>query len=68
MQTRLRMRKGFDWTRVVWTRPDSPPPAVCSYCSGALSDVPLMMWNSRGACISFCDDCVERHMECVHGE
>lgn len=51
----------FDWGRVMWGRPDSPPTSLCSYCCGALPHVPLMLWDEKGACAQFCDDCVRRY-------
>lgn len=60
---KLRFRDGFDWRRVTWGRPDSIPTAICSYCHGALPEVPLMLWNEQGACIQFCDACVEQWVE-----
>ncbi len=60
MTARLNFRDGFDWRKVTWSRKDSTLPAVCSYCSGALPDVPLMLFREDGACISFCDGCVEQ--------
>ena len=56
--TRLTFRDGFNWRRVTWSRPDSPPPALCSYCSGPLPEVPLMLWREDGAALSLCDPCV----------
>ena len=60
MTLRMGFRDGFNWRRVVWSRPDSTVPAVCSYCSGALPEVPLMAWRDDGCVLSFCDPCVER--------
>ena len=60
MTARLKFRDGFDWRRVTWSRPNSPTPALCSYCSGALPEVPLMLWREDGAALSFCDPCVEQ--------
>jgi hypothetical protein len=53
---------GFDWSRVIWSRPDSPRPVLCSYCSASIGedDMPLMMWSPEGACAQFCDECSER--------
>ena len=55
---RLRFRDGF-WQGVTWSRPDSPTPALCSKCSGALPEVPLMLWRDDHSAVSFCDGCVE---------
>jgi hypothetical protein len=60
MTAKLRFRDGFDWKRVAWGRPDSPVRDLCAYCHGKLPEVPLMLWNDEGYCISFCDDCVEK--------
>ena len=56
---RLRFRDGF-WQGVTWSRPDSPSPALCSKCSGALPEVPLMLWRDDHSAVSFCDGCVEK--------
>jgi hypothetical protein len=56
----LRFRDGFDWKRVAWGRPDSPRRSLCSYCHGALSEVPLMLWREDGSAASFCDECLEK--------
>jgi hypothetical protein len=53
-------KPGFDWTRVTWGRPDSPRSALCSYCSGKISKMPLVMWKPDGHAAQFCDDCAER--------
>ena len=39
MNAQLRFRDGF-WQGVTWSRPDSPSPALCSKCSGALARCP----------------------------
>jgi hypothetical protein len=54
---RLKFRKEFDWSLVAWGRPDSPPRELCSYCHGALPDVPLMLWREDGSAMSLCDTC-----------
>lgn len=59
MTAKLKFRDGFDWNRVTWSRPDSPPPVLCSYCSGALPEAPLMLWRDNGSAVSFCDTCAE---------
>jgi hypothetical protein len=52
----------FDWARVTWGRPDSPPSVLCSYCSASIPDdeVPLMMWNSDGYAAKFCERCQDK--------
>ena len=35
--------------RIVWSRPDSPPPALCSICHGPLPEVPFQLWKGRTA-------------------
>ena len=57
---KLKFKDGFDWRRLTWGHPDSVPTEICSYCHGALPEVPLMLWNEQGACIQFCDGCVEQ--------
>jgi hypothetical protein len=56
---KLAFRDGFDWKRVTWSRSDSTIPAICSYCSGALPEVPLMLFRESGEAASFCDGCIE---------
>ena len=45
--------------RLVWSHPDSRIAPLCSVCFKHIPDdaVPLMMWNDKGACAQFCDDC-----------
>jgi hypothetical protein len=51
----------FDWNRVAWGRPDSPPRPFCAYCSAFLpkDSVPLMLWREDGSAARFCDRCAE---------
>jgi hypothetical protein len=44
---------------VNWGRPDSPPSALCSYCSAVIPEdsVPLIMWQADGHAAQFCDEC-----------
>jgi hypothetical protein len=54
----------FDWSRITWGRPDSPPTVLCSYCSAALEEgddapVPLMLFTSKGFAARFCPKCSE---------
>jgi hypothetical protein len=65
MKKRMEMTNGFDWSRITWSRHDSPAPAICSYCQAGLGDVPITMWRSDGAAVSFCDKCVKRYMRLV---
>jgi hypothetical protein len=62
MQHRLKFRDGFDWRRVAWGRPDSPPRPFCGYCHAHISDddVPLMLWKPDGSGVQLCDECVEK--------
>jgi len=55
----LKPLPGFVWSRVTWGRPDSPPSAVCSYCSAAIptESVPLIMWKPDGHSARFCRAC-----------
>lgn len=54
----LKFRAGFGWRRLTWLRPDSPRPALCSYCSGPLPEVSLMLWREDHSAASLCDACV----------
>jgi hypothetical protein len=55
---RLAFREGMP--PLAWGKPNSPRRVLCAVCHGALPEVPLMMWNSAGACVSFCDACVDK--------
>lgn len=57
---KLKFGADFDWSRVTWGRPDSVPTAICSYCHGALPDVPLVLWNAQGWSIRLYDECSEK--------
>lgn len=56
---RLKFKPEFDWGRVAWSKPDSPRSPLCSYCQGALPEVPLMLWRENGSAMQLCDPCVE---------
>lgn len=58
--TELKPREAFDWGRVTWGRPDSPPSVLCSYCSASIGEeeIPLIMWNAEGYCARFCEKCM----------
>lgn len=58
----LTPKAGFDFKHIAWGRPDSPPSAICSYCSAGIGedDVPLILWNDEGWAAQFCDDCMEK--------
>jgi hypothetical protein len=55
----LEPKAGFDWGRVTWGRPDSPPTVLCSYCSASIpdDDVPLILWTDKGYAAHFCKQC-----------
>jgi hypothetical protein len=59
--TTIRAIAGFDWKKLTWGRPDSPPSVLCSYCSAVIPEdsVPLIMSNSEGWTVRFCDKCAE---------
>ena len=65
MNTRLRMKAGFDWGRLAWGKPDSPVRPFCAYCHAYIpdDDVPLMFWADDGSAISLCEACSERWIE-----
>jgi hypothetical protein len=52
-------KPGFDWSKVNWGRPDSPPSVLCCYCSASLPEdsSPLVMWSDLGFSASFCARC-----------
>lgn len=56
----IQTKAGFDWGKVTWGRPDSPPSVLCSYCSAAIGedDVPLMTWTAEGFAAQFCEACM----------
>jgi hypothetical protein len=56
----FRPRKGFDWSKLTWGRPDSPPSVLCSYCSAVIpeDDVPLILSNAEGWSVRFCQKCM----------
>lgn len=57
----LEPKPDFDWKKLTWGRPSSPPTVLCSYCSAALSDqgVPLILSNQAGWTVRFCDKCMQ---------
>ena len=62
MTYELKPKAGFDWRKVTWGRPDSPPSALCSYCSAVIPErsVPLIMWKPDGHAAQFCLACQRR--------
>jgi hypothetical protein len=58
---KLKPLPGFDWKKVNWGRPDSPPSVLCSYCSASIDEVevPLILWDKRGCAAQFCEKCME---------
>jgi hypothetical protein len=56
----LKPKRGFDWDKVSWGRPDSPRSVLCSYCSSSIGEdeVPLVMWKDDGHAAQFCDKCM----------
>lgn len=61
---RLKFKPGIA-ERLTWSRPDSHIIPFCSLCFQHIPEdsVPLMVWNREGACVQFCDDCVETNFE-----
>jgi hypothetical protein len=37
----------------------------CSHCFAHIpeDDIPLMVWDHKGACVQFCDDCAGKCFE-----
>ena len=60
---RLRFKPGVA-ERLVWSHPDSTIAPFCSICQTHIpdDDVPLMMWNSDGACVQLCDRCAAEYL------
>ena len=61
----LRFKRDFDARKLTWSRPDSRIAPFCSNCFKHIPEdsVPLMMWNNEGACVQFCDACVDTCFE-----
>ena len=57
MTLTLKPKPDFNWRRVTWGRPDSPPTAICSYCADALPEVPFILMQPTGLTARFCDAC-----------
>jgi hypothetical protein len=57
----LKPRQGFDWNRLTWGRPDSPPSVLCSNCSASIgeNEVPLILSNSAGWTVRLCERCMQ---------
>jgi hypothetical protein len=49
--------------RIVWSRPDNVPPALCSICHGALPDVPFQLWLQNGSAAALCDPCADASLD-----
>jgi hypothetical protein len=60
----LRLKPGIA-AKLTWSRPDSRIAPFCSHCFRHIPDdsIPLMVWDHKGACVQFCDDCVEKCFE-----
>jgi hypothetical protein len=69
---KITARKGFDWQRVTWGRPDSVPTVLCSYCSAVIPEdfVPLIFWNRESYSCRFCEKCMTTYFgfEQLHRE
>lgn len=63
MTVELKPGPAFDWDKLTWGRPDSPPSVLCSYCSAALSEdsVPLILSNAEWWTVRFCEKCMQTH-------
>lgn len=51
---------GFNWALVGWSKPNSMPSPICSYCFSKIpgDTVPLILFKKDGACCRFCSDCM----------
>jgi hypothetical protein len=58
----LKPKPDFDWSKLTWGRPDSPPSVLCSCCSASIGedDVPLILSNADGWTVRFCEQCMKR--------
>lgn len=64
MTAMLKPHPDFDWSRVNWGAPNQSRTDRCSYCDKPFPDpyddsdfVPLILWDAKGWCAEFCDDC-----------
>jgi hypothetical protein len=66
MSPTLKLKPGVA-ERLVWSQPDSRIAPFCSICQAHIpaEAAPLMMWDSEGACVQFCDACVNECFECT---
>lgn len=62
MSITITPKPGFDWAKLTWGRPDSPPSVLCSCCSAVIPEesVPLICSNAEGWTVRFCDACMQK--------
>lgn len=62
MTLKIKPAEGFDWKHVAWSDPESPPSALCCYCSAGIGpeEVPFTITRAEGHMARFCDHCAER--------
>jgi hypothetical protein len=56
----LKMKPGFEWSRVLWRTRQSD---FCSYCPARIEEdhVPIMLFRGDGHAAQLCDDCIEKY-------
>ena len=61
----MRLKLSLDSPAIHWKGPNQTPPDRCSFCDAPIGqdDTPLSMWTTDGFCASFCDACVDQHVE-----
>jgi hypothetical protein len=59
---KLRFKAGFD-RFCAWGLPESQPRELCAICAGPLLDIPLIIWDARGASARLCKSCMEEWVE-----
>jgi hypothetical protein len=64
---RFQFKTDFNYRKLTWSRPDSSIAPFCSVCFKHIpdDDVPLMIWDDKGACVQFCDECAGKCLECT---
>jgi hypothetical protein len=69
LKMRFQFKTDFDYRKLTWSRPDSSIAPFCSVCCKHIpdDDVPLMIWDDKGSCVQFCDECTGQCLEVADG-
>jgi hypothetical protein len=61
----MRLKLKLDMMAINWSGPKETAPERCSVCEAPFTedDAPLSAWSTEGWCASFCDACVDKHIE-----